>query len=136
MKNNLYGAPITLARRVVYSILLAASIYGISQAHAAATYMLAYPKAPYDGASGTYTLKADDTTIPVRAYYGGRYSFGHLAFEGTTTFTLSTRNGAAITSYNISPHDFGITGSVSGSSLTFSVTQGNSTYHRRAVQRG
>jgi polygalacturonase len=128
MKNNLYRAPITLARRVVYSILLALSIYGISQAHAAATYMLAYPKAPYDGASGTYTLKADNTTIPVTAYYGGRYSFGHLAFEGTTTFTLSTRNGAAITSYNISPHDFGITGSVSGSSLTFSVTQGKSTY--------
>ncbi|WP_260735508.1 RICIN domain-containing protein [Tunturiibacter lichenicola] len=128
MKNNLYRAPITLARRAVYSILLAVSIYGISQAHATATYMLAYPGAPYDGASGTYTLKADSTTIPVTSYYGGRYSFGHLAFEGTTTFTLSTRNGAAITSYNISPHDFGITGSVSGSSLTFSVTQGKSTY--------
>ncbi|MDW5267429.1 MULTISPECIES: RICIN domain-containing protein [Acidobacteriaceae] len=98
------------------------------QAHAAATYMLAYPAAPYDGASGTYTLKADSTTIPVTAYYGGRYSFGHLAFEGTTTFVLSTRNGAAITSYNISPHDFGITGSVSGSHLTLSVTQGQSTY--------
>jgi polygalacturonase len=98
------------------------------QAHAAATYLLAYPAAPYDGASGTYTLTADGTTIPVTAYYGGRYSFGHLAFEGTTTFVLSTRNGAAITSYNISPHDFGVTGSVSGSHLTFSVTQGQSTY--------
>jgi polygalacturonase len=128
MKNNLYCAPIASARRVIYSILLAVSISGITQAHAAATYMLAYPAAPYDGASGTYTLKADSTTIPVTAYYGGRYSFGHLAFEGTTTFVLSTRNGAAITSYNISPHDFGITGSVSGSNLTFSVTQGQSTY--------
>jgi polygalacturonase len=98
------------------------------QAHAAATYMLAYPAAPYDGASGTYTLKADSTTIPVTAYYGGRYSFGHLAFEGTTTFVLSTRNGAAITSYNISPHAFGVTGSVSGANLTFSVTQGASIY--------
>lgn len=125
MKNNLYCAPIAIARRVIYSILLAISIFAISQAHAAATYMLAYPAAPYDGASGTYTLKADSTTIPVTAYYGGRYSFGHLAFEGTTTFVLSTRNGAAITSYNISPHDFGITGSVSGSNLTFSVTQGS-----------
>ncbi len=81
--------------------------------------MLAYPAAPYDGANGTYTLKADSTTIPVTSYYGGRYSFGHLAFEGTATFVLSTRNGAAITSYNISPHDFGIKGSVSGANVTF-----------------
>ena len=98
------------------------------QAHAAATYMLAYPAAPYDSASGSYTLKADNTTVPVSSYYEGRYSFGHLAFEGTTTFVLSTRNGAAITGYNISPHAFGITGSVSGSHLTFSVTQHQSTY--------
>jgi len=128
MKNNLYRAPVTLARSILYLTILAVGVLGISQAHAAATYMLAYPAAPYDGASGTYTLKADSTTIPVTAYYSGRYSFGHLAFEGTTTFTLSTRNGAAITSYNISPHAFGITGSVSGSNLTFSVTQGKSTY--------
>lgn len=67
------------------------------QAHAAATYMIAYPAAPYDSASGSYTLKADNTTVPVSSYYDGRYSFGHLAFEGTTTFVLSTRDGAAIT---------------------------------------
>jgi polygalacturonase len=90
--------------------------------------MLAYPAAPYDGASGTYTLKADSTTIPVTAYYGGRYSFGHLAFEGTTKFALTVKSGATITSYNISPHDYDITGSVSGATLTFSVTQANSTY--------
>ena len=124
-KNNL---PLSLTRSVLYLLLLAAGIFAIAPAHAAATYMLAYPAAPYDGASGTYTLKADSTTIPVTSYFSGRYSFGHLAFEGTTTFTLSTRNGAAITSYNISPHDFGITGSVSGANLTFSVTQHQSTY--------
>lgn len=117
-----------IIRSILLAVLASAALLGIQQAHATATYMLAYPAAPYDGASGTYTLKADSTTIPVTAYYGGRYSFGHLAFEGTTTFVLSTRNGAAITSYNISPHDFGITGSVSGSHLTFSVTQGKSTY--------
>ncbi len=117
-----------LVRSLICLTLLTAGLFGAAQAHAAATYLLAYPAAPYDGASGTYTLKADGTTIPVTAYYGGRYSFGHLAFEGTTTFVLSTRNGAAITSYNISPHAFGVTGTVSGSSLTFSVTQGQSTY--------
>ena len=117
-----------IGRLITVTVVLLVLAVAQVQAHAAATYMLAYPAAPYDGASGTYTLKADSTTIPVTAYYGGRYSFGHLAFEGTTTFVLSTRNGAAITSYNISPHDFGVTGSVSGSHLTFSVTQGQSTY--------
>ena len=125
---HLHRCPISRVRSLFCLVLLAIGILGFSQAHAAATYMLAYPAAPYDGASGTYSLKADSTTIPVTDYYGGRYSFGHLAFEGTTTFVLSTRNGAAITSYNISPHAFAITGKVSGSSLTFSVTQGQSTY--------
>ncbi len=116
------------ARVIVYSTLLVLSLFSVSQAHATATYLVAYPAALYDGASGTFTLKADSTPIPVTSYYGGRYSFARLAFEGTTTFVLSARSGAAITSYNISPHAFGITGSVSGSNLTFSVTQGVSTY--------
>ncbi len=85
------------ARIVVILSLWAAFVLGMPQAHAAATYMIAYPAAPYDSASGSYTLKADNTTVPVSSYYDGRYSFGHLAFEGTTTFVLSTRDGAAIT---------------------------------------
>ena len=110
-------------------VLLALSFLGVSPAHATATYMLAYPAAPYDSPSGTYTLKADNTTIPVTSFYNGRYSYGHLAFQGTTTFTLTTTpSKGAITSYNISPHAFGITGSINGSSLTFSVTQHQSTY--------
>ncbi len=113
--------------RLGYCCLLLAMLFSGSNASATASYLLAYPAAPYDGASGTYTLKADRTTVPVTAYYGGRYSFGHLAFEGTTTFVLSTRNGAAITSFNISPHTAGITGSVSGANLSFSVTQGAAT---------
>lgn len=117
-----------LARLMSIALLMALGLLGVSPSQAAATYLLAYPKAPYDGASGTFTLTADGTTIPVTSYYGGRYSFGHLAFEGTTTFVLSTRNGAAITGYEISPHDAGITGTVSGSNLTFSVKQGKYTY--------
>ncbi len=116
------------AKLAIYLIFFAISLLAVSKANARATYLLAYPAAPYDGASGTYTLTADGTTIPVTSFYGGRYSYAHLAFEGTTTFVLSTRNGAAITSYGISPHDSGITGSVSGSHLTFSATQGASTY--------
>jgi polygalacturonase len=128
MKNRLSFAPRSITRSVTYLLLLAVSVFGIAQAHAAATYMLAYPSAPYHSASGTYTLKADSTTIPVEGLYNGRYSYGHLAFQGTTTFALTVKSGAAITSYNISPHDFGVTGSVNGSTLTFSVTQAKSTY--------
>ena len=116
------------ARLIPLFIATAIGVFGAGYAQAAATYLLAYPGAPYDGASGTFTLTADGTTIPVTSFYGGRYSFGHLAFEGATTFVLSTRNGAAITGYEISPHDAGITGTVSGSKLTFSVKQGKSTY--------
>ena len=112
----------------VLSALLASTALGASQAQAAATYMLAYPAAPYDTPSGTFTLKADNTAIPVTSFYNGRYSFGHLAFEGTTTFVLTVRSGERITGYNISPHAFGITGSVNGASLTFSVPQARSTY--------
>ncbi len=117
-------------RLALFLGLLLALAFGVSTAQAAATYLLAYPKAPYDGASGTYTLTADGTSVDVTAYYSGRYSFGHVAFEGTTTFALSTRNGAAITSFNISPHSYGLNANatVSGSTLTFSVTQANSTY--------
>ncbi len=134
--SSLRGAFARASRSAIYLVLLACSLFSVTQARATASYMLAYPAAPYDGASGTYTLKADSTTIPVTSYFGGRYSFGHLAFEGTTTFVLSTRNGAAITSYNISPHDFGIKGSVSGPNLTFSVKQGQSTYLIISVTTG
>jgi polygalacturonase len=128
MKRTPQSAMFTFSRAARYLTLLLVSVFGIAQAHAAATYMLAYPSAPYHGASGTYTLKADSTTIPVEGLYNGRYSYGHLAFQGTTTFALTVKSGAAITSYNISPHDFGVTGSVNGSTLTFSVTQAKSTY--------
>ncbi len=119
---------VSFARSIVCLTVLAMSILGALQAHAAATYLLAYPAAPYDGASGTYTLKADSTAIPVTSFYGGRYSYGHLAFEGTTTFVLTVRSGEKITGYNISPHAFGVTGTVDGPTLTFSVTQAQSTY--------
>ena len=108
---------------------LALCLPAVTPAHAAATYLLAYPAAPYDSPSGTYTLKADSTSIPVTSFYSGRYSYAHLAFQGTTTFTLSTTpSKGAITSFNISPHAFGISGTINGATLTFSVTQAQSTY--------
>ncbi len=114
--------------RLVAALIFVIGIMGASQAQAAATYLLPYPIAPYHGVAGTYSLKVDGTTIPVEGLYSGRYNYAHLAFEGTATFQLTLNSGSNITSYNISPHAFGVTGSVSGSTLTFSVTQANSTY--------
>ena len=117
-----------IARCLSWLAVIVAGCAGIPKAQAAASYMLAYPAAPYDTASATYTLKADRTAIPVSSYYEGRYSFGHLAFEGRTTFVVTIRSGSAITAFDISPHASGVSGKVSGANLTFSVTQAKSTY--------
>ena len=61
-------APVTRSIVTTLLILLALSSLSGSPAHAAATYLLAYPAAPYDSPSGTYTLKADNTTIPVTSF--------------------------------------------------------------------
>jgi polygalacturonase len=103
---------LALSRLLAYLTLLVLGFFVIPQAHASATYLLAYPAAPYDTPSATYTLKADKTNIPLTSFYGGRYSFGHLAFQGTATFVLTVKCGQAITGYNISPHAFGVTGKV------------------------
>jgi polygalacturonase len=124
--HNTFTTTIHGSAKLLFLLLLFAST--AVRANATASYMLAYPAAPYDSPSGTFTLKADTTTIPVTSFYYGRYSFGHLAYQGTTTFVLTVRSGATITGFNISPHATGISGSASGPNLTFSVTQGASTY--------
>lgn len=122
---------ITLQKPKRYALILAvllASAIGTT-VHAAASYLLAYPKAGYEISSGIFTLKADNTLIDVVHYYN-KYSYAHLAYEGTATFTVSLKSGAAITSFDISPHSYGLdaTAIVSGSNLTFSLPQAGSRY--------
>jgi polygalacturonase len=92
-------------------------------------YFKAYSKAPYETASSVYTLKVNGTSVDVVRYYN-LYSYAHLAFEGTATFTVTLKSGATITSFGISPHSYGLNAAAtkSGSSLTFSRVQANSSY--------
>ena len=89
----------------------------------------AYAKAPYETTSGIFTLKANATPVDVVEYYK-LYSYAHLAYEGTATFTVSLNSGASISSFDISPHSYGLnaTATKSGATLTFSRTQANSSY--------
>ena len=110
-------------------IVVIASAIGVATAHAAASYLLAYPKAGYETSSSVFTLKADTTSVDVVRYYS-KFSYAHLAYQGTTTFTVSLISGATITSFDISPHSYGlnVTATKSGANLTFSVPQVNSRY--------
>ncbi len=109
-------------------MVLIASAIGTAT-HAAASYLLAYPKASYETSSSVFTLKADNTSVDVVRYYN-KYSCAHLAYEGTVTFTVSLKSGATITSFDISPHSYGLvaTATKSGANLTFSVPQVKSRY--------
>ena len=69
-------------------IVVIASAIGVATAHAAASYLLAYPKAGYETSSSVFTLKADTTSVDVVRYYS-KFSYAHLAYQGTTTFTVS-----------------------------------------------
>ncbi len=110
-------------------LLLMTSVIGATSAHAAASYLLAYPKAGYETSSSVFTLKADNTSVDVVHYYN-KYSYAHLAYQGTATFTVTLKSGAAITSFDISPHSCGLNAvaAKSGANLTFSVPQVNSRY--------
>ena len=63
-------------------------------------------------------------------HYFNEYSYAHLAYEGTVTFTVTLKSGATITSFDISPHSYGLdaVATMSGANLIFSVAQANSRY--------
>jgi polygalacturonase len=92
-------------------------------------YFNAYSKAPYETASSAFTLRVNGASVDVVRYYN-LYSYAHLAYEGTASFTVSLKSGAPITSFDISPHSYGLnaTATKSGSSLSFTRVQANSSY--------
>lgn len=72
-------------------------------------------------ASPDYTLTANGITVPVthfRNYDIAQFAMG----SGTTTMQLTKINNTTIGAYYISPMKLGITGTISGPTLTFSVT--------------
>ncbi|WP_438347983.1 hypothetical protein ACP8HI_20330 [Paenibacillus sp. FA6] len=70
---------------------------------------------PYFAISTAYTLKVDSTIVKVAKNID--YSFAQLFYSGTVTFKVTAKD--TITSYDISPHSYGIEATVSGKDLTF-----------------
>lgn len=126
-----------LAGLLAFSLLASAcSSLGMVTAGAAgeqkADYLHAFPIESYAVVSDRFELTVDGEPVEVASYfnYSGknyRYSYAHLAYEGTATFTVKAKGGD-ITEYNISPHSYGIEASVSGNTLTFTMEQKNSRY--------
>src|SRR4051812_27509985 len=112
---------------LTFLLVLASMAFYASNARAAATYFKAYAKAPYETSSTVYTLQVDGHSVDVAKYFK-KYSYAHLAYEGTATFVVSLKSGDTIVGYNVSPHSYNISASKSGNHLTFSLAQADSTY--------
>ncbi|WHY21386.1 RICIN domain-containing protein [Paenibacillus sp. G2S3] len=86
--------------------------------------VVSYPTPSYFATSSAYSLLVDSTTVKVVKHFD--YSFAQLSYSGTATFKVTASQ--AITSYDISPHSYGIEATVSGKELTFSLSQAGSRY--------
>lgn len=96
------------------------------------TYFKAYPKAEYEVTSSDYSVTVNGQSVDTVAYFeyqNGvyRYSYAHLAYEGTAQFEIKNLHGD-ITDYNLSPHSYGIEATVSGDTISFSLEQKDSRY--------
>ncbi|OCT15164.1 hypothetical protein A8709_13745 [Paenibacillus pectinilyticus] len=110
-----------LGKVLVVAALIFSFTVSMAQPASAAT-VVTYPS--HFGTSSAYTLKVDSTTIRVARQFD--YSFAQLSYSGTGTFKVTASEN--ITSYNISPHSYGIEATVSGKDLTFTLPQAGSRY--------
>ncbi|MBK3565070.1 MULTISPECIES: glycosyl hydrolase family 28 protein [unclassified Streptomyces] len=119
------GAESPLHRRV--ALALTALLLGVAAllgtphpAQAAAGSVSAYPVPSVYPASTDYKLTVNGTSVPVTKYTG--YDIAQLALgTGTATISVTKLNNTAVGAYSISPQKLGITGTVSGPTLTFTV---------------
>ncbi|MBK1809738.1 DUF1080 domain-containing protein [Clostridium sp. YIM B02505] len=74
-------------------------------------------------ASSAFSVKADNTNIPVISYVS-QYDYSEFSFSGTVNIEVTASEN--INSYSISPMAKNITGTVSGNKLTFTLS--TSTY--------
>ncbi|MFJ2200970.1 glycosyl hydrolase family 28 protein [Streptomyces violaceusniger] len=102
-------------------LLAVAALLGLPRpAQAASASVAAYPVASVYSASADYTLTVNGTSVPVTKYPG--YDIAQFALgTGTATMAVTKTNNTDIGSYSISPQKLNISGSVSGSTLTFTV---------------
>ena len=119
------GAGSPLRRRL--ALVLTALLLGVvallgtpHPARAAAGSVSAYPVPSIYPASTDYKVTVNGTSVPVTKYTG--YDIAQLALgTGTATISVTKLNNTAIGAYSISPQKLGITGTVSGPTLTFTV---------------
>ncbi|WP_337102549.1 RICIN domain-containing protein [Paenibacillus sp. YIM B09110] len=91
---------------------------------ASAGTVVTYPTPAYFATSTAYSLSVDSTAVKVVKHFD--YSFAQFSYSGTSTFKVTAKD--TITSYNISPHSYGISATVSGKDLTFTLPQAGSRY--------
>ncbi|SEE85448.1 Glycosyl hydrolases family 28 [Streptomyces sp. 3213] len=119
------GAGSPLRRRL--ALVLTALLLGVAAllgtphpARAAVGSVSAYPVPSSYPASTDYKLTVNGTSVPVTKYTG--YDIAQLALgTGTATISVTKLNNTAIGAYSVSPQKLGITGTVSGPTLTFTV---------------
>jgi hypothetical protein len=111
-----------LAARLRFAIFIATALSPAFRANATVAPLNIYPvQSSIYPASTDYTMVANGQSIPVthfRNYDIAQFAMG----SGTTAITLTKINNTNIGSYSISPQKLGIHGTVSGSSVTFSVS--------------
>ncbi|WP_308298994.1 glycosyl hydrolase family 28 protein [Streptomyces sp. GESEQ-35] len=110
-----------LALGLTALLLGVAALLGVPQsAQAAPGTVEAYPVPSIYPASTDYRLTVNGTSVPVTKYTG--YDIAQLSLgTGTAVIAVTKTNNTNIGAYSISPQKLGIAGSVSGSTLTFTV---------------
>ena len=78
-----------------------------------------YPQYSVNTASSRYSVTVDGVNLPI-TQYGNEYDYGEFTMkEGPVTVRVNFHE--SINSYSISPKSLGLTGTVSGSTLTFTL---------------
>jgi hypothetical protein len=112
----------TASLMLVWSLFFSAAVaLFIHPTDVSAATVVTYPKAGYTTTSSLFSLAVDSTSVEVTDYKD--YHYAHVSFSGTGVFKVTSKT-QAITTFDISPHSFGISATKSGSDLTFTLTQG------------
>lgn len=120
---------LTLTRKAVSQLVVLAMLVVMfagwppREAEAAPATIQSYPMPSIYTASGVYSLKADDQSVPVISYKDD-YDYAEFSFSGTVSIEVTAN--VPITSFSISPMAKNIEGTVNGNKLTFSLS--SSTY--------
>lgn len=101
--------------------IAAATLVTVTPAQATtAAPLQIYPAAAIYSASSDYTLTVNDQNVPVTS--GGSYDTAQLAMgSGTARIRLTKINNTNIGAYSVSPRSLGISATVSGSSIEFTI---------------